>query len=414
MPKTSLPDSAGRIEDLLRLLAADLRAGADELVTRWLERLSQRVTLERDFLFPSEDLIDHVPVLVHALADYLEDESDEITADTPVVAKAMELGELRHEQGFAARQILWEYEILGGIVFNHLSERAVQRAGEGSSELMFRAGHRVFRALAVMQRATMDEFLAHADDRVREREERLRGFNRALSHEVKNEIGAILGAGRLLREEFIADSPAERRRFVDMVIQNAERVSRLVGNLLELSRIDGDSRQQRNVPLRAAVEEVVRQLRQYAETNGVELHVHDDVPAVEVNAAVVELALSNLIANGVKYHDPDRSDRRVEVQALDTGGEFVTVRVTDNGRGVAPEDRPHIFRRFYRAQQAQNSGVEGSGLGLALVRDAVERLGCRVWADFPPDGTTVFAFTLPSRRSTDSEDDADQAAAPPA
>lgn len=105
---------------LASAIAQRLRDERDSLVENWLNRIAERVNISRDEVFPTDELLDHVPLLIGGIADYLEDPADEITADVPVVAKAMELGALRHEQGFDAHQILKEYEILGGVLFDFM------------------------------------------------------------------------------------------------------------------------------------------------------------------------------------------------------------------------------------------------------------------------------------------------------
>ncbi|MDQ3555712.1 MAG: RsbRD N-terminal domain-containing protein [Gemmatimonadota bacterium] len=97
-------------------LVDELRAAQETLVKRWLDRIAERMAVHENDVFPTDELLDHVPLLIDGIADYLEDPADEITADVSVVAKAMELGELRHQQQFEAPQILREYEILGGIL----------------------------------------------------------------------------------------------------------------------------------------------------------------------------------------------------------------------------------------------------------------------------------------------------------
>ncbi|HSJ06132.1 MAG TPA: ATP-binding protein [Longimicrobiales bacterium] len=381
-------------------LALVLRSGREVIVHRWLDRIVARVALKRDFVFPSETLIDQVPLLVDGIADYLEQEAEaEITANAPVIAKARELGRLRFQQAFSARQILWEYELLGGIILQYLDEYALTSGGIPEPFV-----RRLFHALSAVQRATVEEYLAMADEQVREREERLRGFNRAVSHELRNEVGAILGAARMLKEPFVLHDTPRTEQFVSMVINNAERVERVLENLLELSRVDGDARRHRRVRLAHAAGEVARRLRGYAEVNDVRVEVAEDLPCIEVNAATVDLALTNLVANGIKYADPKCTDRRVRVQAaLDPARpDLVVVEVMDNGRGVTEEDRPRLFERFFRSRATSN--VEGTGLGLSLVREAVERNGGRIWAEFTEAGETVFAFTLPARRAEDRPD----------
>jgi signal transduction histidine kinase len=125
---------------------------------------------------------------------------------------------------------------------------------------------------------------------------------------------------------------------------------------------------------------------------------------VDVNAAAVELCLTNLVANAIKYADPAKDERWVEVAAhVDgaSGSNEVIVRVRDNGIGVPENQRDELFTRFFRAHEHSARHVEGTGLGLSIVRETVRALGGRVWAEFPPEGGASFAFALPSRRSGD-------------
>ena len=391
-----MPDNP-TMETLAQLLVDE----REPIVTTWLQRVADRVTVDERFLFPSEDLLDHVPLLITGIARAVAG-SDPITVDTPVVLKAKELGKLRFEQGFSAHQILWEYQLLGAVLLNRIEEMGGYPEGQ-AGQLVTR---RLFDALNFVQRATMEEFLEHYERTIHEREERLRGFNHALSHELRTEIGAILGAARMLRERFVVESPPDRERFVGMVIDNAERVEHLVGNLLELSRLEEDTRRHRNVLLRHAAEEAARALRDFSQARGVELRVSRDLPPLEVNAAAIELALTNLMANGIKYHDPDRSDRWVEVRCRPrVSDQEVVVEVVDNGRGVPEEDRPRLFERFFRSPSA--SDVDGTGLGLHLVRTSLRGVNGQVWAEFPETGETIFAFSLPARRVLDTASDGD-------
>lgn len=376
---------------------ADLLVRESEAIVRqWLARVADRVTVDERFLFPSEDLLDHVPLLVEGLARAVAG-AGPITVDTPVVLKAKELGKLRFEQGFSARQILWEYQLLGAVMLNRLEELDGYPEGPEVQVVV----RRLFDGLTAVQRATVEEFLDHYERTINEREDRLRGFNHALSHELRNEIGAILGAARMLREAFVLESPAERDRFVDMVIDNAERVEHLVGNLLELSRMEGEARRHRNVLLRHAAEEAARSLRDFADARDVDVRI-DELPPLEVNAAVVELALCNLMANSIKYHDPGATERWVCVRSRPgTEADCVVVEVVDNGRGVPEEDRPRLFEQFFRSGAA--SDVDGTGLGLHLVRSALHSVNGEVWAEFPGTGETIFAFSLPARRALDED-----------
>jgi signal transduction histidine kinase len=387
------------------VLAARLRVARETITQRWLERIAARVTMDPQQIFPTEELLDHVPVLIDGIADYLEDPGEVVAADAPVVAKAMELGELRHEQGFDPYEILKEFEILGGILYRFLSEVIETIDVPCSRGELLTCAHRVFRAISVIQQATTSHYLRRAGESIHDREQRLRAFNRALSHEFKNRIGAVLGASELLAESDGFDVE-QMERMRGILRRNAREMERIIRNLLDLSRLERDARQQKHIELRQAAVEATRQLREIAEENDVRVRVSDGLPPVEVNAAAVELCLTNYISNAIKYSDPDETERCVEVTGevvaeKSDGPCAIVVRVQDNGKGVAEEKRAQLFERFFRAHEGDTS-VTGTGLGLSIVRETVESLGGRAWAEFPGKGS-VFAFSLPCRRAEDRQ-----------
>lgn len=388
------------------VLGAALREAREELVRRWLDRITARVAVNPNRIFPTEELLNHVPILIDGIAHYLEHPESELDAEAPVIAKAMELGALRHTQGFDAYEILKEHEILGGVLYTYLAEVVETTGVPGTRGDLLEAWQRLGHAVELIRQATMTHFLRLWAERVREREERLRRFNRMVSHELKNRVGAIRGAAALLSEPWL--ETVQRDRFVQMVRDNTDALQRVLDNLETLSRIESDTRQRRNVLLPQAAAEAARQLRDSAEANGVDIVVADDLPAVEVDAAAVELCLMNYLSNAIKYADPAKSDRWAKVtgelrfrERADGGSELI-VRVHDNGIGVAPEGRGRLFEQFYRAPQTTVTGVEGSGLGLSIVRETTESMGGRAWVEFPAEGGSIFAFSLPSRREEDA------------
>jgi signal transduction histidine kinase len=398
---------------LAKTLATQLRNAHTELTARWLERISARVSLEPNRVFPSDDLLDHVPLLIDGIADYLENIADEVSADAPVVAKARELGELRYAQGFSAHEVLKEYEILGGIIFSFFTRTIDDLEEECLKSELLTCSHRVYTALEVIRQATAAHFLELMTARVSEREERLTRFNRMVSHELKTHLNAALGARAMLREQWLQDT--EREVFTTMLDANIEAMGAVLVNLEALSRLEhakgrkavaGQSRE-RHVLLPQAAGEAVRQLREFARSRSVAVRLAEDLPATEVDAAVVELCLSNYISNAIKYSNAARSSRWVAVRAQiveatpvpslaasDRPRHELIVEVHDNGIGVPEAARDRLFERFYRAHTDTATGVEGTGLGLSLVRETVELRGGRAWADFGPDGS-CFAFSLP-------------------
>lgn len=405
---TAENSSRESVEQLATALATCLRDAREDLVRRWLDRIVARVAVDPKKVFPTAELLNHVPILIDGLADLLERPELAIDENVPLVPKSMELGALRHSQGFDAYEILKEQEILGAIILNYLSDIADDIEAPASRRDLLECWQRVSHGLELIRQATTGHFLRLAADRVREREERLRRFNRMVAHELKNRVGAIRGAAGLLPEPWVNET--QRSRFQQMIAENADGLQRVLENLEALSRVESDARQQRNVLLPQATAEAVRQLREPARARDVDIEIADGLPSVEVDAAAVELCLMNYVSNAIKYSDPQKPRRLVIIlgelrfgpgESVESGGELV-VQVRDNGIGVPPEARDRIFDQFYRVQGETVTSIEGTGLGLNIVRETVESLGGRAWAEFPEEGGSAFFFSLPSRREEDA------------
>ncbi len=379
-----------------------LRAAKQELVSQWLERINARVAISKGRVFPTHELLNHVPLLVEGLAGYLRQPGKDIDDEAPVVAKAMELGALRHEQGFDAYEILKEYEMLGEIIFDFLTDCAEHMPESYPRRDFLICWQRIAQGMELIRQATMSHFLRLSDNDVKEREDRLRKFNRTIAHELKNKVHAVSSAAAMLDEATIAE--ADRHSFTSVIRRNAEGLRRALDNLEAISRTE--SRHGHNVLLPEVATEAVRELREAAEAKGVEVRIADDLPQIEVDAATVELCLMNYVSNAIKYSDLQKGERWDPIEASVEGPDTrhdkeVVIRVCDNGIGVAPEKRDRLFEEFYRAHDETVTDAEGTGLGLSIVRETVESIGGRAWAEFSDEKGSVFAFSLPSRRRQD-------------
>jgi signal transduction histidine kinase len=276
-------------------------------------------------------------------------------------------------------------------------------------------GARLYRAVTIIQQSTMTHFLLLADRQVAEREERLRAFNRVISHEIKNRVGAILGAGSVLSE--LPDLDADKRaELVDIVFRNSREMRDTLENVLVLSRTDADDpRQHRNVKLKAAVAEAVRHVREASQSAGIEVRIIPAMPDIEVSAAVIELSVKNYLSNAIKYADPSKERRFIDISAAEertaAGEREIVLRVRDNGIGVPPDKRAHLFDRFFRAHEDMTQ-IEGTGLGLNIVREIAESQGGRAWAEYPEGGGSIFAIALPLRRKETGSTERRQEGAP--
>src|SRR6202171_4904698 len=272
---TAEPDLLDENCTLAKVLADRMRESKDDLPRRWLDRISARVTLDPNRVFPTDALLDHVPLLIQGIAEYIEKPGKAILSDIPVVAKAMELGELRFEQGFDEYELLKEYEIFGGILFSFLSRIADDIDEPCSRGELLACAHRLFLAVALIQQATLTHYLSLVKERLSEREQRLRAFNRALGHELRNLIGAIGGAAEIL--QLGGTSEEQEKSMVSMIVRNTETMKVSLENLVELSRMGEDVRRSRHVALPQSAAEVARQLREAARARGVEIRLAADL-----------------------------------------------------------------------------------------------------------------------------------------
>ncbi len=403
--------------ELAAILSDRLRAAKQELVTQWLARINARVAISSKRVFPTHELLNHIPLLIEGIAGYLKRPERDIDAKAPVVAKAMELGALRHAQGFDAYELLKEYEMLGAIIFAFLTDTADTVPGDFPRRDFLVCWERLGQAMELIRQATVSHFLRLSSTQINERENRLRKFNRTVAHELKNNVSAIAAASTALAEEWI--DPGERKKFEQIIGKNAESLRRALENLESLSRTQADSRHCRNVMLPEAATEAVRELEDAAKAKRVSVRVADDLPPIEVDAAVVELCLMNYVSNGIKYSDEGKPERWVSIAATVEGPDTerdreVVIRVSDNGIGIPADRREQLFKEFYRAHDETVTDAAGTGLGLSIVRETVESIGGRAWAEFPADTGTVFAFSVPSRRREDVQAIKDSTPAPSA
>jgi two-component system sensor histidine kinase SenX3 len=244
--------------------------------------------------------------------------------------------------------------------------------------------------------------LALVEDRTRERriEAVRRDFVANVSHELKTPVGAI----KLLAEavQDAADDPEAVRRFSSRMLTESDRLTHLVQQVIELSRLQGDEPLESPEPVRLdeVITVAVDTSAMDAVAKGIEVVVEGS-PDVAVlgNQEQVAAAVANLVANAVHYSDPG-STVRVTTRSEDG---FVEISVVDQGIGIPQEEIDRIFERFYRVDPARHRSTGGTGLGLSIVKHVAATHGgdVRVWS-VEGQGST-FTLTLPQHPADDPE-----------
>jgi signal transduction histidine kinase len=386
------------VETFASVIAARLREKSRQLSQRWLERLNDILTVERNDIFPTDDLLDHIPQLIEQMADYVAaPQVEELAANSGVVSKARELGLLRHGQQASVHQLLREYHLLGAIVETFLQEQMAELPEPPPPAEVLQVAARVSHALRILQQTTIDTFIAEFTDRIAAQQARLEGFNKLVSHELRQPLGTLQFSVRLLGGEPSAE-PERRKRLFEIVEMNVERLVHLTGQLERIARVQhrGDAPARQEVDVSVLAREVARQLRDMAEHRGVEIRTAPDLPVVVTDMARLELILMNLLSNGIKYSDPGKPQRFVEIFVSGASDDGRTICVRDNGIGVATDDVPFIFQTFYRGSTDSHKEVKGTGLGLAIVAECVEAIGARITVGTVEGVGTAFDLWLPA------------------
>jgi signal transduction histidine kinase len=374
------------------------------LAEQWLGRLRELLTVEPNDVFPSDQLLDHIPLLIANVAAYLHAPADEeIAANAAVIDKARELGLLRHQQQASVHQLLREYEVLGEILEAFISAETQRLGLQPTSEECFEVLRRLTRSIRTLMRTTVDTFVSEYTTTLQERNDRIRAFNRMTSHELRNPIGTLLFAAAALTNERVRSDPARLDKVTSTIRSNAERLSWLVDNLQRLARLGDplDVPSQQDIELAGLAGEVARQLEEMAAARAVSIRIGPDLPTLFGDPAHLELILLNLVSNAIKYSDPEKSECFVEIAVCGdaTAEDVCTVCIRDNGLGIPDADQPAVFDRFFRAHAHLDSelGNSGSGLGLAIAVECVKALGGSIRCESAVGHGTTFFVTLPRR-----------------
>ncbi len=213
-----------------------------------------------------------------------------------------------------------------------------------------------------------------------------------VSHELRTPLAAIKGYASSLLAEDVEWDPETQREFLETISEETDRLSQLVNDLLDLSRIEGGTLKVQREP--SDLLEVVQRAAQLVpglapQRLVVEADPH--LPRVPMDARRIEVVIRNLLENAVKYSTDPQSPITVRIQHTP---DEVVVRVMDRGPGIPSEHAPYIFESFYRAETGLNRSRPGAGLGLAIARGFVEAHGGRIWLEPQAQGTCI-AFSLP-------------------
>lgn len=232
---------------------------------------------------------------------------------------------------------------------------------------------------------------AAQEAQIRAETERLRSsLLSSVSHDLRTPLATITGAASsLLEGDKILDDQTQQD-LLESLFEEAERLNRLVNNLLEMTRMESGTLQVRKEwhVLEEVVGAALGRLAKLLRDRPVTTSLPANLPLVPIDDVLLEQVLINLLDNAVK-HTPDGGPLEITAWAHDGA---VTVEVADRGSGLKPGDEERVFEKFYRGPGLTS---RGAGLGLAICRGIVEAHGGRIWAENRPGGGVAFRFTIP-------------------
>ncbi len=214
-----------------------------------------------------------------------------------------------------------------------------------------------------------------------------------ISHELRTPLASMKAVLETLNEGAIDDRP-KLNDFLTMMGGEVDRMTRLVRELAELSRIETGQNKLKIAPvdLNSVIDQAITKLKPQAERKQIDILRQCDpsLPAIPAEEGRIEQVLINLLHNAIKFTP---AGGRIIVSA-ESEGESVVVTVEDTGVGIPAEDLPHVFARFYKADKARSS--EGTGLGLAIAKHIIQAHGGKIWARSEEGRGSTFSFRLPA------------------
>jgi two-component system sensor histidine kinase KdpD len=213
----------------------------------------------------------------------------------------------------------------------------------------------------------------------------------SISHDLRTPLVSITGALSSLADDQIILDASARRSLIETASEEADRLNRLVGNLLDMTRLESGAMHVKRTAgdIQDVIGSALEELGSRLDGRTVSMEIPNDLPLVQMDFVLIERVLVNVVDNALKYSLPQSP---IEIRAH-TAGAFVEITVADHGVGIPPEDLHRVFDKFYRVQRPDN--VNGTGLGLAISKGIVDAHGGFISAENRSGGGTIITIALP-------------------
>ena len=214
-----------------------------------------------------------------------------------------------------------------------------------------------------------------------------------VSHELRTPLAVIKGSANSLLQPDVIFDDVTRQYFLQSIDKDADTLTRLVDDLLMMSRLEAEALEVRKKPykLTEVIDSIKDRLVNLTVRHHLSFNISDEVPLVSIDDVRISQVLTNLVENSVKFSEDNTT---IVIEATPHNGEVI-VSVTDEGIGIPSELHDKIFDRFFQGNGRKTGRRKGTGLGLAICRGIIEAHGGRIWVESKPGKYTRFSFSLP-------------------
>jgi len=313
---------------------------------------------------------------------------EELVADEKLVAFAER--ELARAVGAASARVMVSSIIEG----EALSIEGLMKVLDETSQAI-EYSRRLEEKSRQLEEATRE--LQRTNERLTELDRMKDDFVSTVSHELRTPLSSIRAFSEILQDDPDMD-PQQRQRLSAIVVQETERLTRLVDQIMDFTKIEAGSYEwaRDRLDLVAVVNEALEATSQLASNRDMRVTREvpgDPVPTIGDRDRILQVVI-NLLSNAIKYCEPGAG--RVHLR-LTRSATAAWLAVEDNGPGIRPEERERIFEKFHQIRSATKGKPHGAGLGLAICKAIIEGHGGRIWVESRTGGGSRFIFTLPAR-----------------
>jgi len=379
-----------------------MKAGSVEIADLWLMRLADVVNEETRDIFPTDQYLDHIPMLIEEIGTILERPDENMALSNSLVErKADQLGRLRHQQRATVHQLLREYDLLAKVLEQFIIEKSELYSDPIESKASIDLMASVARIVRTILQSTVDSFVEQYMTTISEQTEKIVSFNAFISHELKSPLQAAqLNIELLMETKDLTDKDMPELLKIQSSVLQASALLKNIESLIQKSDTTvSDSPTLQAIDLSALLRDIRKQLADTVESRQVHMKIEDNMGTVQAEIAKVKLVFTNLLTNAIKYSDPRKSKRVVSVLAEQTTDEGQTrIIVKDNGLGIEEHMRQEVFKLRVRAHEQDDKqlDVTGYGMGLYLVAEALRDLNGTIEMTSEVGVGTQFRLMIPN------------------